>query len=244
MTPDSNPPPFANADPSADLAQQPPEALHHLKAAVQAGTPWHEALLEAIGLWTQPEEEHQGRTYKYLIRGEAFDWLVLAERLCAELDGIIPAEEKEQLLFFGRLPESVDPDQFRDLLGSNKYRSYLNYWYGVIVEEALQLSVEEEVRKRHLALCYVDSEDLVEDAFSLLYGDTRVNLLEEFRKEVHIPRRRQFSLSDLKEFTYWVHKRRLDMWDPARVASDTKKGIKRLKQLEETVEPAFNADWS
>ena len=39
-------------------------------------------------------EEYQGRTYQYLIQGEAFDWLVLAERLCCELDGVIPAEEK------------------------------------------------------------------------------------------------------------------------------------------------------
>ena len=229
---------FASDDPAVGLAPQAPEALHHLRAAVQAGIPWYQALLEAVGLWTQPEEEYKGRAYQYLIRGEAFDWLVLAERLCSELDGFIPGDEKEQLLFYGQLPESAGPDLFRDLLGTNKYRSYLNYWYGVVVEEALQLSVEEEVRKRHLALCYSDSEDLVENAFVHLYGATRGALLEEFREEIHIPRRRHLSLSDLKEFTYWVHKRRLEMWDPARVASDTNKGIKRLQALEEAVKPA------
>ena len=242
MESNSSPSPFEIADPSVDLAQQGPEALHHLKVAVQAGTPWHQALLEAVGLWTQPQEEYQGRTYQYLIRGEAFDWLVLAERLCCELDGVISGEEKEQLLFYGRLPEAAGPDVFRNLLGTNKYRSYLNYWYGVVVEEALQLSVEEQVRKRHLALCYADSEDLVEDAFAHLYGATRANLLEEFRKEVHIPRRHHLSLANLKEFTYWVHKRRLEMWDPARVASDTKKGIQRLRALEEAAKPGSNSD--
>ncbi len=231
MKADADPSPFAGAP--GDRAEQPPEALEHLKAAVQAGTPWHLAVLEAIGLWTQPEEEHQGRRYKYLIGGEAFDWLALAERLCAELDGVIPAEEKERLLFSGQLPEPADPDQFRDSLGANKYRAYLNYWYGVVMEEALQLSVEEEVRKRRLALCYADSEDLVEDAFTILYGDTRAGLLDRFRKEARIPVRRRLSLADVKEFTYWVHKRRLEMWDPARVASDTKKGIRRLKRLQE-----------
>ena len=217
---------------AADLAQRVPEALLHLQAAMQAGAPWHRSLLEAVGLWTLPQEVFEDRDYCYLIQGEAFDWLLLAERLCGELDGAIPQEEKETLLFLGKLPEDVTPEVFKDLVGTSKYRGYLNYWYGVVVEEALQLTVEEEVRKRHLALCYPDSEDLVEEAFSHLYGKSRTALLEEFRKHAHIPSRRALSLSDLKGFTYWVHKRRLDMWDPARVASDTRRGSRRLRQLE------------
>lgn len=225
--------PFSSAEPSTGLAQQVPEALRHLKAAPQSGVPWHQALLEAIGLWTQPQEEFQGRTYQYLIQGEAFDWLVLAERLCGELDGIIPAEEKELLLFWGQLPETVQPEVFRDLLGVNKYRAYLNFWYGVVVEEALQLSVEEDVRKRHIARGYSDTEELVEEAFMHLYSATRSDLSEEFRQHANIPKRRHLSLSDVKEFTYWLHKRRLKIWDPARVASDTNKGIRRLRLLEQ-----------
>ena len=52
---------------------------------------------------------------------------------------------------------------FRDFIGPTKYRAYLNYWYGVIVEEALQLAVEEEVRKRYRARGYPDSEDFDEE---------------------------------------------------------------------------------
>ncbi len=215
-----------------DLSQSVPEALRHLKAQIFAGVPWRRALLEAVGMWTLPQEEYQGRTYRYLIHGEAFDWLVLAERLCAELDGVIPVDEKERLLFSGRLPESIEPDLFRELLGANKYPPYLNFWYGVVVEEALQLSVEEDVRKRHIALCYADTEDLIEEVFVHLYGSTRTGLIEEFRREVRRPGDRPFSLSEMKEFTYRLHKRRLKMWDPARVASDTQKGIKRLQLLE------------
>ena len=228
--------PFSSAEPSTGLAQKVPEALRHLEAVVQSGAPWHQALLEAVGLWTQPQEEFQGRTYQYLIQGEAFDWLVLAERLCGELDGIIPAEEKELLLFRGQLPETVQPEAFRDLLGINKYRAYLNFWYGVVVEEALQLSVEEDVRKRHIARGYSDTEDLVEEVFVHLYSAVRSDLLEEFRQQAHIPKRRHLSLSDVKGFTYWLHKRRLKIWDPARVASDTKKGINRLRLLEQATQ--------
>jgi hypothetical protein len=214
------------------VAERTPEALLHLWSAVRSGVPWYQALLEAVGLWTLPQEVYQERTYQYLIQGEAFDWLVLAERLCAELDGYIPAKEQERLLFQGELPDQVEPEVFRVTLGTAKYRGYLNYWYGVVIEEALQLAVEEDVRKRHLARGYSDSEDLVEEAFTHLYGDTRASLLEEFRGQAHLRRGRGLSLCDLKQFTYWLFKRRLNMWDPARVASDTQKGIRRLRLLE------------
>ena len=140
------------------------------------------------------------------------------------------------------LPLQEDAQTFRDYLGAGKYRGHLNYWYGVVVEEALQLAVEDEVRKRHKARGYSDSEDLVEDAFTHLYGETRTALLEEFRRHAHIRRNRGLTLSDLKGFTYWLFKRRVQMWDPARVGSDARKGIRRLQALERireaTPEPA------
>jgi hypothetical protein len=235
--------PFAsNAGPPTGLTEQVAEAVLHLRSAVRSGTPWPQAMLEAAALWTLPQEVHLGRSYQYLIQGEAFDWLVLAERLCTELAGFISDEEKERLLFWGILPDETGPEALQNLLGVNKYRAYLNYWYGVVVEEALQLSVEEDVRKRHLALCYADSEDLVEQAFVLLYGANRAELLENFREWANIARRRALSLTDLKGFNYWLHKRRLKMWDPARVASDTKRGIRRLRLLEQSVRPGPNSD--
>ncbi len=218
---------------NGDLAEQVPEAVIHLQTAVGSGVPWHRALLEAIGLWTLPQEVYQDRTYQYLIRGEALDWLLLAERLCCQIDGAIPTDEKEDLLFFGILPDEVSPEDFRELIGPTKYSAYLNYWYGVVVEEALQLIVEEEVLKRYRDRGLPDSEDFLEEVFTHLYDATRTALLEEFRRAVHIPPRHHLSLFDLKEFTYWLFKRRIEMWDPARVASDTRRGIKRLELLEQ-----------
>lgn len=225
--------PFPGAEESPGLAQQTPEALQHLKKRVLSGTPWHRALLEAIGLWTLPQEEYQDRTYRYLIQGEAFDWLVLAERLCAELNGIIPAEEVEELLFFGKFPDTVEPEEFRELLGSNKHGAHLNFWYGVVVEEALQLSVEDAVRKRHTARGYSDSEEFIDEVFTHLYEGSKSALLENFRTEFHLSSRKPMGLSDIKEFTYWLHKRRIKIWDPARVASDTNRGMRRLGLLEQ-----------
>ncbi|MCI0863374.1 MAG: hypothetical protein J4N69_03960 [Chloroflexi bacterium] len=215
------------------ITQAVPEAILHLRTALAAGAPWRPAVLEALGRWTLPEETFNGRRYRYLLLGEAFDWLLLAERLCADVDGAIPVDEKERFLFGGQIPGTVDEDKFRDCLGPSKYRAYMNYHYGVVLEEALQLVSEEEVRKRHLSRSYSDTEELTEEAFNRLYQKPRSELLKCFQKETKKDRRRNLSLSDLKEFTYWLHKLRIKLWDPARVASDTRKAIWRFDQLEQ-----------
>ena len=214
------------------------EASAYFREQLAAGAPWHRALLEAMGMWTLPEEIWRGRRYKYIVGREAFDWLLLADRLCAEVEGSIPTEELEMLLFHGVLPEPVEGDELRSLLGASKHQGYLNYHYGIVLEEALQLAAEESMRKRHTSLGYSDSEELVEDAFRHLYNDSRSNLFNEFRKAIGGESRRSFSLTDLKEFTYWLHKRRVNYWDPARVASDTRLAIRRLEALQENAVPS------
>ena len=240
--------PISAAFPGAgDLAQPVSAAVLHLRQSVEGGVAWYEALLEAVGLWTLPREVHRGRTYQYLILGEAFDWLLLAERLCGEIEGAIPRDDKEALLFTGRLPAEVSDDAFRGLIGATKHRAHRNFWYGIVLEEALQLAVEEEVRKQHRARCYPDNEDLVEHAFSLLYGKSHQQAWELFREE-RKPEGAEgqggpgavqgWSLTNLKEFTYWLFKHRLHYWDPARVASDTRKAMLRLNALEQREAPA------
>ena len=208
--------------------------IHTFRAQLAAGAPWHLALLDAMGRWIPAEEWHKDRRYKYMVGGEAFDWLLLAERLCDEAEGNIPERDIERLLFHGLLPEPVADEDLRNLLGASKYRAYLNFHYGVVLEEALQLASEEYVRKCHLARGYSDSEELVEEAFRHLYTQTRADLLAEFRTEERLGKRQGLNLSDLKEFTYWLHKRRVNYWDPARVAYDTRLAILRLEALRET----------
>ena len=57
--------------------------------------------------------------------------------------GRVDPEDREGLLFTGQLPPEVTSEVFRELIGVTKHRAYLNYWYGVVLEEALgQLRVE------------------------------------------------------------------------------------------------------
>jgi hypothetical protein len=118
---------------STDIAAADAAAIAHLQQAVAEGREWQVALLEAIGLWVSPEEMRDGHVVRYLIDGEALDWLVLAERLCETVVGLVPEDDRLGLLFHGRLPVDISPEMFRDLIGSPRHHQYLNYFYGITV---------------------------------------------------------------------------------------------------------------
>ena len=75
------------------------DPVKYLRQCLEQGQDWPSALLEAMALWTTPFEVVNGRKYAYFIGGEAFDWLLLAERLCEEVGDMIPYEDKENLLY-------------------------------------------------------------------------------------------------------------------------------------------------
>ena len=205
------------------------EAIRHLKEAIASGKHWYTALLEAIGLWQATVETIDGRLYRYLIEGEAFDWLLLAERLCREVDSLLPEDEKAALLFHGIPPLKITADEFKNLISSHKYRQYLNFFYGVTVEEALIQTVEEEVQKERQSLGVVKKHGALDEAYCRIYGNTQSELLKQFRREKGYPGSRSANLTELKEFTYWSFRYRLNHCDKARVASDTKKALRWLK---------------
>ncbi len=213
------------------------EALGRLSQAIQAGKPWADALLEAMSMWTLPEERIDGRMYRYVIQGEAFDCLLLAERMCVALRESAQIHEVEDLLFRGRFPAYVTEESLKTLLGYNKYRGFLNFWYGVVVEEALHVAVEEEVRKDLRAGGRVDVEEMSNAVFRRIYDDDQASLITKFKEKMGYSGKNGFSLTQSKEFTYWLFKLRLYYWDPARVASDTRKGLNWLERVRGSSSP-------
>lgn len=218
---------------SPDCNSQVDDLLARLRGLVESGERhWFTAVLEGAGQWPLAEEEVDGRRYCYLIGGEAFDWLLLAERLCEALADVTPKDEREALLTHGRFPVEVSEEEFRRLLGPAKHRAHLNFFYGVRVEQALQIGVAQEVNKERL--CQVgENGHIDEEVCSRIYGATRKELLERFRQAGGLSGG-ELSPGDLHEFTYWLFKHRVSNADPARVASDTRKGLAMLTQLRPT----------
>lgn len=210
----------------------PQDTVLRMRQAIHDGQHWFEALLDAIGRWRLPSETVDGRTYHYLIGGEAFDWLLLAERLLDEVTDLVPEAEREALLFEGKWPLDMEDEEFERRLGAAKYSAHLNYLYGVLVEEALQLHVEEEIQKAAYARAYGLDPREDESMYERVYAKPQRELLAQYYEETGRLHISEMTYAEMKEFTYWLFKLRLRRQDKARVASDTRKGLAMLTRME------------
>ncbi len=229
---ESRPPVLEGDVEDAPNLPAPDETVLRMRQAILAGQHWFEALLDAIARWRLPGERIGDREYRYLIHGEAFDWLLLAERLLDEMPDLIPPAEREALLWENRWPIEMDDDDFALRMGKVKHSAHLNYLYGVLVEEALQLSVEEEIHKEIRCRAWGYDQRVDESMYQRVYGRSREELFALHYQETGILIRESVSLADWKAFTYWLFKQRLKLQDKARVASDTRKGLAQLTRME------------
>jgi hypothetical protein len=215
-----------------DLAGRARAIVEDFRAALAGGASWYSALLDAIARWPLPQEWIGQRYYRYLIAGEAFDWLLLAERLLDDAADLVPEDDRVALLFRGERPGEQTAEAFRDGIGASKYQAHLNYVYGVIVEEALQLSVEEDLHKESRCCAWGQDRRIDENVYQRIYGKPREELLEAFRAERGLVAAPEIALSQLREFSYWLFKYRMRQCDPAKVASDTRRGLVQLSHMQ------------
>ena len=197
---------------------------------IEKGNNWFDALLHLISSWKLRSELVGTKNYNYLIDGEAFDWLLLAERICFVLKDFIPKKQYNSLIISGKFPYNLNVNEFRNIIGFNKYRLVLNYWYGVVVELFVQLAEEESVLRDNFSKGLTDDSEIETIVFRNLYGNSKVELFRQYcdSKDKKIPNR--INLFEFKEFNYWLFKLRFNSLEPARVASDTLKGIKYMNK--------------
>jgi len=206
--------------------------IDHMREAVASGEQWFSALLGAVRAWPLAEEEVGERSYRYLVAGQAFDWLLLAERLTAEITDFVPEDELHDLLFYGRPPLETTDEELQEMLGA-KYKAHLNFVYGVRVEAALQMAVGDEVRKEQHATQFSEKTGRTDDEVHLrIYGKPFAELAECFRAESGRSESEWLSLAGLSEWRYWLFQYRIKNSDPEKVASDTRKGLAALQGLE------------
>ena len=201
------------------------EALQRFDAELLIGTHWYRAALRAVGVWRVASETYRQHRLQFLVAREALDLVLVIERLMAERPDVVPTSERDAMRFGGYPPIYVPIDEFRTALGSIRYKAYLNYFYGVTVEEAAVHAVELEASKAHA----LDGGRA--DAYRLIYGVTLEDLLGRYRADQGTRKVDRIRWDVWKEFTYWCFKTRSQAQIPARMASDTRKGISLLQQL-------------
>ena len=235
----SPPPP----DSSKAAPDDPEQFLHSLRTrlATRSEQDWRVPLFETIAAWPLAEETLDERQYVYLIGGEAFDWRALADRLLRVCADLVPAIEREWLILGPDPPEGFSEEEFRRTLGVEKHRAHLNYVYGVVVENALVLAVDEEIRKRRFSNGFAPDDDHTDAVYQTVYNAPLRELVEAFLKaqpDAACHRRRKsredfasLSLNGSNAFTYWLFKRRFQIAEPARFASDTRKALDQLEHM-------------
>ncbi|MEO8538925.1 MAG: hypothetical protein ABI577_04230 [bacterium] len=230
----SEPPPLLEGDVEDEqpMLPAPEEVVFRMRQSILDGEHWFEALLDAIARWRSPEETIGNRSYRYLIHGEAFDWLLLAERLLDEVPDLVPPAQREALLWENRWPVDIEDHEFAARLGKAKHSAHLNFQYGILVEEALQLSIEEEIHKESRSRAWGADLRADETMFQRVYGHSREDLFALHYQATGTMLRDDVSYADWKAFTYWLFKFRLKWQDKARVASDTRKGLAQLTRME------------
>ncbi len=199
------------------------------RAAVASNKNWYLALLNAARDWPVSEENIDDAHYRYLIAGEAFDLAQISERLIETAKDLIPEQEQIDLLFHGRPPVALAPEELREHLGEEKYKQHLNFFYGVTIEEALQEITADEVRKEERGVRARADAWIADEAFLRIYNKSQPELIDLFNAE-SARAWGDMSLIEMKEFNYWLFKYRLAHSDPEKSASDTKKALVWLKR--------------
>jgi len=199
------------------------------KSSIQTGQNWFLSLLEATKKWSVNEESYAGQDYNYVIADEALDMLQIAERLLTAVGELIPEDEKVAFLFHNKPPLQITMEQTQELMGEQRLGQHLNFFYGIVAEDALMQAVEEEVRKEAQGLNALNEAEIIDESYRRVYETTQRTLLRQFRKALNYTASRSMTLKQLKEFSYWRFKYRLKHCDKARIASDTKKALSWIK---------------
>lgn len=216
-----------------------PELLTELEVNLVARPDdWKLLVLETVGQWPESFEEFDGQPHMYLVGGEAFDWRLLASRILRSVENGPDEQAWQEWLDTPDLFGGFSEPDFMRVLGVDKSRASLSFFYGVTVEQGLIVAAREEIVKRRVASGRAPSDDRCDDVYRRLYGNDHAGLWDEFCSETGLAETTGeslnppgHSLGQGDSFTYWLFKRRMERLDPARVASDTRKGLAQLEKM-------------
>jgi len=148
------------------------ETRNKLRQEVASGQCWYIALLKIVASCAEEER---------LIDEEAFDLWGLARKMALEVRDIVPEYELE-LFLQGRLPIKLSGEELANIIGPKVYSYHLNFFYGVVVEDALIHLTQNEILREGFFFPKHNLRDEAylkslwsyqERAYSVIYSQTR-----------------------------------------------------------------------
>ena len=209
----------------------PDNLIRQMRQRVLDGTHWYRSLLEMLKDWNIDEETVGKTHYRYIIDSEALDVPTIASRALLEIFDLVEEDELDAYLSRGIVPLDLSQDEIKSILGDDMYKKYLNYFYGVILEECLIRAYEESFIKAHISNGVTFKHDAEEDVIGVIYNKSYRELMDLFCREKGYILTDKIEYKQMKEFYYWLFKRRIRTQEPARAASDTQKAVDWLNEM-------------
>ncbi|NCG34589.1 MAG: hypothetical protein GWO78_01140 [Dehalococcoidales bacterium] len=179
------------------------------------------------------------RKYDFIVNNEAFNWKKLAVYIIDNLK--LDGEMYDLAINWVLKPHlfaTLSENNFKNLIGFEKYTSHLSYLYGIIIERCLITFVEQELHKRQISYGNF-LKFKKDDAFLKIYGYSFDEMFKEFIRN-NENKTNNFYETDDENFTYWCFKKRVEVSEPSKLASDTKKGTMFLYKLLESESKRIN----
>ena len=147
------------------------------------------------------------RNYDFIVNNEAFNWKRLAVYI---IDNLKLDKEMYNLainwITKPHLFATLSENNFKNLIGFEKYTSHLSYLYGIIIERCLITYVEQELHKRQISYGNF-LKFKKDDAFLKIYGYSFDEMFEEFIR-INENKTDDFYETDDENFTYWCFKKK------------------------------------
>ncbi len=206
------------------------DLIRQLRQSIKDGENWYNAFLEMASVWNIESETVGATKFQYIIDGEALDLSAIAARALPAISDLIDGEILDKYLTTGDYLGGHTYSEMRSLLGEDNYVRYLNFFYGVTLEEILHQLYKEALHKDHLSTGYTDKVDVTPQIFIQIYNQSRETLFSKFCEEKGYIIADAMNSRAIKEFYYWLFKQRVKNQEPARVASDTKRALDWLEK--------------
>lgn len=169
---------------------------------------------------------------KYWIFGEALDWKLLSVNFISHHYNHLK-DEIEQWLDFSDPLGGFTEEEIKNITNAKIYRSIVSFYYGVIVERALIIDIQEKCYKNKISSGIYPNENSCNFFFVDLYGLSYSELCTQYNNFFLDESNKNFhrTISDENRFTYWLFKYRISNSEPEKLASDTRRGLDRLMTI-------------
>ena len=140
----------------------------------------------------------------------------------------------EIINFYQKLIKLGDKFKLKDLMPSRLYSAHLNYYYGVVVEQAIREIKRKDIEKEENIMSESSFDHIENEIFNFLYGKSKLKLWREYAlnfrlksKSYYVPSK--IHCNESENFDYWLSKKRILICTRELNASLLSRGVKYLR---------------